>query len=86
MGVHGIQIEFSVDGGVKTATYLPEVALEQSWSKLQAVDSLLRKGGFKDTITEEIRQSLRLVRYRSEKITITYEEYIRLQHRNNRPY
>ena len=86
VGVHGIQIEFSAAGGVKTATYLPEVALEQSWSKLQAIDSLLRKGGYRDAITEEVRQNIRLVRYRSEKMTISYEEYVRLRQRNHRPY
>lgn len=85
IGIHGIQIEFAVNGSLKTATYLPEVASEQGWSKLEAVDSLLRKGGFKDLITQELRQSIRLTRYQSEKCSITYEEYCRLR-RRHKPY
>ena len=84
--MHGIQIEFPIGNTTKTATYLPEVAREQGWTKLQAVDSLLRKGGFKETITESVRQRIKLVRYQSEKCTVTYEEYIRVVRRRNRPY
>lgn len=84
--MHGIQIEFPMGNTTKTATYLPEVAREQGWTKLQAVDSLLRKGGFKDAITEAIRQRIKLIRYQSEKCTVTYEEYIRVVRRRNRPY
>ena len=86
IGMHGIQIEFPMGNTTKTATYLPEVAREQGWTKLQAVDSLLRKGGFKDAITEAVRQRIKLIRYQSEKCTVTYEEYIRVVRRRNRPY
>jgi len=84
--LHGIQIEFPVGNTIKTATYLPEVAREQGWTKLQAVDSLLRKGGYKDIITEEVRQRIKLIRYQSEKSTVTYEEYVRVARRRHRPY
>ena len=70
---------------MKTATYLPEVAREQGWSKLQAIDSLLRKGGYKDTITEEFRLKIKLTRYQSEKSILTYEDYCKLR-RRHRPY
>ncbi|XP_013794474.1 AMME syndrome candidate gene 1 protein-like [Limulus polyphemus] len=76
IGKHGIHIEFTTEKGSKrTATYLPEVALEQGWDHIQTIDSLLRKGGFKGTITKEIRHSIRLTRYRSEKIAVSYQEY-----------
>ena len=39
------------------------------------MDSLLRKGGFKGIITDEIRRSIRLTKYQSEKITVSYQEY-----------
>lgn len=45
------------------------------WDRVQTVDSLLRKGGFKGIITDEIRRSIRLTRYQSEKITVSYQEY-----------
>ncbi|XP_076349759.1 uncharacterized protein CG5902-like isoform X4 [Tachypleus tridentatus] len=64
IGIHGIRIEFTSDKGSKrTATYLPEVAPEQGWDRIQTVDSLLRKGGYKGIITNEVRRSVRLTRY-----------------------
>lgn len=77
VGVHGIRIEFFNDRGAKkSATYLPEVAPEQNWDHIQTIDSLLRKGGFRGTITAEVRQSINLTRYRSEKITVSYNDYL----------
>lgn len=78
VGHHGIQIEFLVGKACKSATYLPEVALEQKWTKLQTIDSLFRKAGYNGQITEELRQSVHLVRYQSEKCIVAYEEYIRM--------
>ena len=46
------------------------------WDKLQTIDSLLRKGGFKGNITQDVRSSIRLTRYQSEKITISYSDYM----------
>lgn len=76
IGVHGIRIEFYTEKGSKrTATYLPEVAPEQGWDHVQTIDSLLRKGGYKGPITSETRRSIRLTRYQSEKMTVSYQEY-----------
>ena len=46
------------------------------WDKIQTIDSLLRKGGFKGSVTPEVRRSIRLVRYQSEKITVSYPDYL----------
>ena len=76
IGVHGIRIEFYTEKGSKrTATFLPEVASEQGWDHIQTIDSLLRKGGFKGNITTDIRKSIKLTRYQSEKMTVSYQEY-----------
>ncbi|SAL98110.1 hypothetical protein [Absidia glauca] len=89
IGIHGIWIEFSLRdddddddaGNIKftkamtTATYLPEVMAEQGWTKEEAIDSLLRKGGYRRHITEAKRQSIVLTRYQSQKITRTYADY-----------
>jgi hypothetical protein len=45
------------------------------WDRIQTIDSLLRKGGYKGVITNEVRLSIRLTRYQSEKITVSYQEY-----------
>ncbi|XP_054168425.1 uncharacterized protein CG5902-like [Oppia nitens] len=76
IGVHGIRIEFVTEKGSKrTATYLPEVAPEQGWDHIQTIDSLLRKGGYKGVIDNDVRLSIRLTRYQSEKISVSYQEY-----------
>jgi len=77
IGIHGIRIEFYNERGArKTATYLPEVPSEQGWDKIQTIDSLLRKGGFKGQVTPEVRRGIRLVRYQSEKMTVAYPDYL----------
>ncbi|CAF0876691.1 unnamed protein product [Rotaria sp. Silwood1] len=77
IGLHGIRIEFLNERGSKrSATYLPEVAHEQGWNHIQTVDSLLRKGGYKAPITSEMRKSIQVTRYRSEKLTLHYNDYI----------
>eukprot|EP00056_Hartaetosiga_gracilis_P020792 m.21308 g.21308 ORF g.21308 m.21308 type:complete len:193 (+) comp8707_c0_seq2:94-672(+) len=76
VGTHGIWIEFPLESGrTTTATYLPQVMPEQGWTKVEAIDSLLRKGGYRKTIEEEQRQKIKLTRYQSSKIEISYEEW-----------
>lgn len=76
VGVHGIRIEFFNERGSKcSATFLPEVAIEHEWDQEETIDRLLRKGGFKGTITAEVRQSIKMTRYQSEKITVSYNDY-----------
>lgn len=76
IGVHGVRLEIETDRGQKkTATYLPEVASEQRWSKKQTIDSLLQKSGYSGRINSEVRNRIRLTRYRSEKVTMPYSEY-----------
>ncbi|KAF9985607.1 AMME syndrome candidate protein 1 protein, partial [Entomortierella chlamydospora] len=77
VGVHGIWIEFrDTNNRKRTATYLPEVAKEQGWTKEKAIESLLRKGGYKGTITQEVLDSIILTRYQSQKAQATYQEYL----------
>jgi len=77
LGTHGIRIEFHNErGSKKTATFLPEVPTAQGWDKIQTIDSLLRKGGFKGSVTPDVRRSIRLVRYQSEMISVTYADYL----------
>lgn len=76
LGVHGIRIEFVTERGSKrSATYLPQVATEQGWDMHETIDSLLRKGGFRGHITPEVRHSIRLTRYQSQEIHMSYADY-----------
>lgn len=76
IGIHGIRIEFSNDHGNKrSATFLPEVAVDCGFDQITTIDQLLRKGGFKGTITSDVRESIKLTRYKSEKLTVSYNDY-----------
>ena len=55
--------------------------LPAGWDRIQTIDSLLRKGGLKSPITPDVRTRIRLTKYRSEKITISYAEYISRKNR-----
>jgi AMMECR1 domain-containing protein len=43
---HGVIIEFVADGRNYSATYLPDVALEQGWDQREAINSLIKKSGY----------------------------------------
>lgn len=58
-----------------TATYLPDVIPEQGWDKVEAIESAMRKAGWDGDIDEQLRQSIRLRRYQSRKITVSWSEY-----------
>jgi len=59
------------------ATFLPEVAPAQGWSKVDAVDAAMRKGGFKGVVTEEMRRGARVSRYQSRKAKVSWDEWQR---------
>ncbi|CAG7921734.1 unnamed protein product [Penicillium olsonii] len=46
LGTHGIRISFVHRGRRYGATYLPDVAVEQRWTKEETVESLMRKAGW----------------------------------------
>nr|ACU13477.1 unknown [Glycine max] len=75
---HGIIIEFSdpVYNTRCSATYLPEVAVNEGWTKTEAVDSLIRKAGYNGPITDELRMQIQLTRYQSTLFTMHYSEYV----------
>lgn len=77
IGVHGLIIEFT-DPILKcrrSATFLPEVAADQRWTKQQCLDSLIRKAGYDGVVTTELRSSLKVTRYQSSKASLAYSDY-----------
>lgn len=52
------------------------------WDQIQTIDSLLHKGGYKGLVTPDIRRSVKLTRYQSEKVTVSYQDY--MTHWHNR--
>ncbi|RXM97344.1 AMME syndrome candidate gene 1 protein-like [Acipenser ruthenus] len=53
------------------------------WDHIQTIDSLLRKGGYKAPITNDFRKTIKLTRYRSEKMTMNYTDYISLRQQHH---
>jgi len=68
IGKHGITVR--LDG--KSATYLPEVAVEQRWSKEETMKNLLQKAGI---AKEWNSKDLEVERYQSFVSEIGYLEY-----------
>uniref|UniRef100_K3XBM3 AMMECR1 domain-containing protein n=1 Tax=Globisporangium ultimum (strain ATCC 200006 / CBS 805.95 / DAOM BR144) TaxID=431595 RepID=K3XBM3_GLOUD len=80
IGIHGIIIEFEdSNGNYYSATYLPDVASEQGWSHLEAVTSLMKKAGFRRSVSPAMLQKLKVTRYRSSKHKLTYQEYLAIK-------
>jgi len=84
IGVHGIRISFPSDPSASQysrtlgGTYLPDVCVEQEWTKEECLHSLYRKAGFRGTVTKSLMRKTKLVRYKSSKCHMTYEEYQKL--------
>ena len=49
------------------------------WDHVETIDSLMRKAGHRGQITLDIRKTIRLVRYRSEKLSVAFSEYAQLR-------
>lgn len=76
VGVHGIYVYVPSSSGTLTATFLPDVMPEQGWDHQQAIDHAIRKAGFYGRVTAELRNKCKVERYRSERITRSYEQYL----------
>lgn len=59
LGTHGIRISFIYRGRRYGATFLPDVAVEQGWSKEETVESLMRKAGWDGGSSGVARRLLR---------------------------
>lgn len=79
VGVHGIRISFTWEGRRCGATYLPDVAREQGWTREQALVSLMRKAGWEGRRDGWRRAAeaggMKLVRYRGDKEVLGFAEY-----------
>lgn len=58
-----------------TATYLPDVMPAQGWTKVEAVDSAMRKAGWDGAINDDLRRSVKVRRYQSSKTFVNWKEY-----------
>jgi AMME syndrome candidate gene 1 protein len=63
-------------GRTMSATYLPEVALDQEWDHIDAIDSAIRKAGWSGRISEDLRRRVRVRRYQSRKCVAGWDEFV----------
>lgn len=75
VGEHGITAEFKHHGRTYTATYLPDVAMEQSWSHLETLRNLAYKSGISTEVYNDLLYATRVTRYRAQRCTTSYAEY-----------
>lgn len=75
LGVHGIRISFVYHGRRYGATYLPDVATEQGWTKEETIVSLMRKAGWMGRKDKWQEIELDTVRYQGKKESLEYGEY-----------
>jgi AMME syndrome candidate gene 1 protein len=59
-----------------SATYLPEVAPDQGWEHIDAIDSAIRKAGWSGRISEDLRRSVRVRRYQSRKCIVRWNDFV----------
>ncbi|KAI0394413.1 AMMECR1 domain-containing protein [Xylariaceae sp. FL0594] len=77
LGKHGIRISFRDRGRPYGATYLPDVAPEQGWTKEETIVSLMRKAGWGGSRTRWRDIDVRVVRYQGKKEHLRYPEFKR---------
>jgi len=77
LGTHGLRISFYHHGKRYGATYLPDVAVEQGWTKEETIVSLMRKAGWVGRKERWQEVDLDVVRYQGRKEKLEYGEYKR---------
>lgn len=75
LGKHGLQIDFVYHHRRMGATYLPDVPVEQGWTKEETLISLMRKAGWTGRSSEWKKIAIRLTRYQGSKATVKWDEY-----------
>ncbi|CAF9936489.1 hypothetical protein IMSHALPRED_010781 [Imshaugia aleurites] len=76
LGTHGIRISFSHDRKRYNATYLPDVAVEQGWSKEETIVSLMKKAGWRGRSGEwRDVKGLGVVRYEGMKASLGWADW-----------
>lgn len=76
LGEHGLRISFTYHGRRMGATYLPDVPVEQGWTKEETIVSLMRKAGWYGNKSEWRKVTgMKVIRYRGTKAKVSYEDY-----------
>lgn len=76
IGKHGLRISFTYHSRRYGATYLPDVARDQGWTKEETLVSLMRKAGWNGR-RDDWRKvgDLNVVTYQGLKVSIHYRQW-----------
>jgi len=76
IGTHGLRINFTHNGRRYGATYLPDVAREQGWTKNETMISLMRKAGWTGR-RDDWRNvsSLNVIRYQGSRCSLSFQRW-----------
>ena len=73
LGTHGLRISFTHHGRRYGATYLPDIAPDQGWTREETVMSLVKKAGWRGKSSEWTKfKDLKAVRYEGKQASIDY--------------
>jgi uncharacterized protein (TIGR00296 family) len=72
LGRHGVRVSIHRNGRTYGATFLPDVAVEQGWTKEETIDHCVRKSGYRYPFELD---EISVVRYEGVKVGCDYEEY-----------
>lgn len=75
LGKHGLRISFAYHGRRYGATYLPDVAKEQGWTKEETIVSLMRKAGWSGRKDDWRKVDLNVITYEGSRATLSYGEW-----------
>ncbi|KAK7703488.1 hypothetical protein SLS57_010926 [Botryosphaeria dothidea] len=75
LGKHGLRISFTYHGRRYGATYLPDVAKEQGWTKEETIVSLMRKAGWSGRKDDWRKVDLNVITYEGSRATLSYGEW-----------
>lgn len=84
IGIHGVELRLrdSTRSRILSATFLPEVILEQGWNERETFRNLIRKAGFLGDIDAALHNwqeyFVEVIRYEGNKTEISYEEFNQL--------
>ncbi|KAL4488909.1 hypothetical protein ABPG72_005696 [Tetrahymena utriculariae] len=78
IGKHGIIIDFQHNGHTGNATFLPEVASDQTWDQRTTLEHLIKKAGYRGKDLDIVIHKIKLTTYESSKCCLDYSEYINM--------
>ena len=92
IGRHGVIVRFSVDGKIYSATFLPQVMVEQNWNQQDAILAAIDKSGYKQKHVSSVAQMMSTIadpstfvvtRYQTSTLSLRYDEWAEMKHSLN---